>query len=199
MNKIVFSLLVLLMTTPLVAQDFAFGLRGGPSYTTLGGEGAYIDPKFRFGYHLGGYVSVVISESLYFESGLHFANKGARPKDTFPSGLYPTVRRFGFLDLPLLLKFRSGNSFYLLAGAQPSLMISSSLASGKGKNKFIDRGRQISALWKAYDLAAVIGLGVDLGAAMHLQTTYEHGFIDISEVLNSAFNRGFKLTIGKTF
>src|SRR5690606_39862675 len=49
MNKIVFSLLVLLMTTPLVAQDFVFGLRGGPSYTTLGVEGAYIDPKFRFG------------------------------------------------------------------------------------------------------------------------------------------------------
>jgi hypothetical protein len=196
MKRILFTALLLLATSSLFAQDAKFGIRLGPSFTTLGGEdGGSDDPKFRIGFHLGVYTSLTISESLSFDAGLQYANKGAKGFD----GPSTSIVRNGYLDIPLLLKINSGKKFYLLAGPQPSFMISSAVVLENNGNKLTVNGSEIGDLWKGFDLAGVIGLGIELGPGFHLQTTYEHGFTNISEISEAVYNRGFKLTMGKSF
>jgi hypothetical protein len=199
MLKNLFLATLLLASSTLQAQDVIFGLRAGPSFSMLGGDGAGLGSKLRIGFHMGGYASFLISESLSFQPGLQFASKGAKPQMPIHSSLYPAVRRHSYLDLPLLLKFQSGESLYLLGGAQPSLLISSALVSGAGKNKTVFRVNDVSEFSKGFDFAGVIGLGMDIGSGMHIQATYEHGFTNISKSIFSAFNRSFKLTFGKSF
>ncbi len=107
--------------------------------------------------------------------------------------------RNGYLDLPLLLKYRFGEMFYGLAGAQPALLISSAVVIEENGNKATVKGNDLGDLYKSFDFAGVVGFGVDLDAGFHVQTTYEHGFSNISEIADEAYNRGFKLTIGKSF
>ncbi len=196
MKKIFLFTLMLLAASSLYAQNVQFGLRAGPSFTTLGGEDAKNDDlKIRIGFHAGGYASFTLSESLSFDAELQYANKGAKATD----GSSSSVLRNGYLDLPLLLKIHTGDMFYLLAGAQPSLMISSAVILDNNGNKVTVNGSEVRELWKDADLAGVIGIGVDLGAGINVQTTYEHGFINISEISGEIYNRGLKLSIGKTF
>jgi hypothetical protein len=195
MKRILFIALLLLATSSMYAQDAKFGIRLGPSFTTLGGEDGGGDTKFKVGFHLGVYTFLPISESLSFETGLQYANKGAKGFD----GPSTSIVRNGYLDVPLLLKFNGGKKFYLLAGAQPSFMISSAVVLENNGNKVTINGSEIGDLWKGFDLAGVIGVGIELGAGFHLQTTYEHGFTNISELSESVYNRGSKLTMGKSF
>ncbi len=196
MKKIYLFTLMLLVASSLYAQNVQFGLRAGPNFTSLGGEDAKNDDlKIRIGFHAGGYASFTLSESLGFDVGLQYASKGAKATN----GSSSSVVRNGYLDLPLLLKIHTGNTFYLLAGAQPSVMISSAVILDNNGNKVTVNGSEIRELWKDADLAGVIGIGVKVGAGINVQTTYEHGFINISEISEEIYNRGLKLSIGKTF
>ncbi|GMQ28206.1 porin family protein [Algoriphagus confluentis] len=195
MNKILVFFFALFLSGTIHAQDLKFGLRGGPSFTTLGGEEGGDDSKFRVGFHLGGFVSLPLSDGIWFEPGIQYANKGAKSTEV---GTATTVRN-GYLDLPLLFKFQGGEKFYFLAGAQPSFLMSSAIILGDGDNKITIDGSDTRDLWKSSDFAAVVGFGLNLGTQMHLQTTYEHGFANISEISDDVFNRGFKLSVGRTF
>jgi hypothetical protein len=195
MNKSVFFLLAFFSTLPLFAQDVTFGLRGGPSFTTLGGEGSNTEDKFRVGFHVGGYAAFAVSESVGFEAGLQYANKGAKASIAGAS----TVVRNGYLDLPLLLNYSFGEKFYALAGAQPSFLVSPTLVVEANGDKITVSGDDLGDLYRGFDFAGVIGFGVELSAGMHIQTTYEHGFSNITELPDATYNRGFKLTIGKSF
>ncbi|WP_111672738.1 porin family protein [Algoriphagus litoralis] len=196
MIRNLFIAIFLLASASINAQDVSFGLRGGPSLTTLGGDqGGGEDTKFRLGFHFGGFVSIPVSETLDFDLGLQFANKGAKNS----TGNSSSVFRNGYLDLPLLFNIKTGENFYLLAGAQPSFLISSAAVLGDGENKVTVNGSEIRDLWKGVDFAGVLGLGLKLSDKMHIQTTYEHGFANISEISDQVYNRGIKLTLGKTF
>ncbi|MHA7131130.1 porin family protein [Algoriphagus namhaensis] len=196
MKKIFLIALVSLISASLYAQNVNFGIRGGASFTTLGGEvGELADSKFRVGFHAGAAATFGISENLDFEAGLQYANKGAKGFD----GSSNTVIRKGYLDLPLLLKVTTSDKLFLLFGAQPSFLISSSLRLGDGQNQVIINGQDLEDLWEGFDAAVVIGLGTNLSSDLTLQATYEHGFVNISELSDDIYNRGIKLTLGKNF
>lgn len=201
MTKTIFLAIMLFSALSLQAQDVKFGMRGGPNFTVFGGEGQGYGTKMRIGLHVGGFVSFPISESLSFEPGIQFATKGAKTvTDVISLPPLPSVERNSYIDLPLLFNLRTGGKFYFLAGAQPSIRISSAFVYKDGSEYItINRGKFFGDQWKEFDLAGVIGLGIELGQGLHLQTTYEHGFTNVSEIYDSVYNRGFKLTLGKTF
>jgi hypothetical protein len=188
-------LIAFLVSFGLQAQDLNFGLRGGPSFTTLGGEEGGDGSKFKVGFHIGAYINLPLSETLQFEPGIQFATKGAKGTE---AGTTTSIRN-GYLDIPLLLKYQGAGNLFILAGAQPSFLMSSALIVGNGDNKVTVDGKDTRDLWKGTDFAAVVGFGFNLGSQMNIQTTYEHGFANVSEFSDTVYNRGFKLSIGKSF
>ncbi|WP_291778611.1 porin family protein [Cecembia sp.] len=175
------------------AQQAEFGIRLGPSLTTFGGGDAD-GSEFRFGFHAGAYVGLELSDQLVFEPGIQFARKGAKNSEF---GTTIGVRN-DYLDFPLLLKLRTGESFYVFVGPQPSFLLSSALVLEEAGNKVTIDGSEIKDLWNGFDFAAVLGFGVNIQKGLGVQLSYEHGLTNISEGDN-LFNRGFKLSFHKSF
>lgn len=195
------SLLIFLVffISSLNAQDTRFGLRVGPSFTTVGGE-LTDGNSFIVGYHAGGYVNIRISEHMSIEPGLQWATKGAS-NDLLggPGGPVELRRRNSYLDIPLLLKYDASKSVFFLIGAQPSFLLSSALIIQSDEGKSVNNSKSIKDSYNDFDFAGIIGLGFNLGLGVNLQLSYEHGLANIWADGGSNFNRGFKFSLGKTF
>ncbi|MGY6744366.1 MAG: porin family protein [Cecembia sp.] len=176
------------------AQKAEFGIRLGPSLTTFGG-GDFNFYEFRFGFHAGAFVGLELSDKLVFEPGIQFARKGA----TSPIiGAGAIGLRNDYLDFPLLLKLRTGETFYVFVGPQPSFLLNSALVFEEPGNKVTLKGGALTDLWLGFDFAAVLGFGINIKRGFGVQLSYEHGVTNISKDDN-LFNRGFKLSFHKSF
>ncbi|WP_194774178.1 porin family protein [Pararhodonellum marinum] len=195
----VLALLGMFMSSAgLFAQESTFGVRVGPSFTTLGGEEGGDGSKFRIGYHFGVYGNFAVSESFSFEPGLQFASKGASADEGLGPGVTASIRN-GYLDIPLLLKFQVAEQFFLFFGPQPSFLLASAFEIKDGNNNITISGSEAKNLWKDFDFAGVVGFGSNFGDGFNIQLSYEHGFANISDISDSFYNRGFKLSLGKSF
>lgn len=192
MKKYLLVIFILLQIHIAYAQE-SFGIRLGPSFTTLGGEYGGDGSKFRLGLHGGVYYNVFFNRNVSFELGLQYATKGANSDEDGSLTL-----RNDYLDIPLLLRYHIGNA-YLIGGIQPSVMLSSYIIINDNGNKVTLDGRDVKELWQTLDLPIVIGVGTLLPREFNIQLTYEHGFVNISEVSSQVFNRGLKLSLGKNF
>ncbi|MGY6741570.1 MAG: porin family protein [Cecembia sp.] len=189
-------ILFVLFTSSINAQDTRFGLRVGPSFTTVGGE--FIDRNsFIVGYHAGGYVNIRISENMSVEPGLQWATKGS--PIIFVGPPIKVRHRNSYLDIPLLLKYDASKLVFFLIGVQPSFLLNSELIIQSDEGKSVNNSTSIKDSYNDFDFAAIIGLGFNLGLGINLQLNYEHGLANISAYGGSNFNRGFKLSLGKTF
>jgi len=195
-NLSVLLILFVLFTSSLNAQDTRFGLRVGPSFTTIDRE--FIDRNsYIVGYHAGGYVNIRISENMSIEPGLQWATKGS--PILFIGPPINVRHRNSYLDIPLLLKLDASKSVFFLIGAQPSFLLNSAMIIRVDEGKTVDKSKSIKDLYNDFDFAGIIGLGFNLGLGINIQLNYEHGLANISAVGGSNFNRGFKFSLGKTF
>ncbi len=195
-NLSVLLILFIIFTSSLNAQDTRFGIRLGPSFTTVDRE--FIDRNsYIVGYHAGGYVNIRISENMSVEPGLQWATKGS-PIIFF--GSPGKVRyRNSYLDIPLLLKLDASKSVFFLIGAQPSFLLNSAMIIRVDEGKTVDKSKSIKDSYNDFDFAGLIGLGFNLGLGINLQLNYEHGLANIRADGGSNYNRGFKFSLGKTF
>lgn len=182
---------ILIQINTASAQE-AWGIRLGPSFTTLGGLYGGDGSSFRLGAHGGVYYNVFLRRNLSLELGLQYATKGAKNNDGDM-----TVRN-DYLDIPLLLRFHTGN-VYLIGGIQPAALLSSFIILDHNGNKLTMDGKDVRDLWETVDLPVVVGVGTGLPKGFNLQLTYDYGFINISKVSPKVNNRGFKLSLGKNF
>jgi hypothetical protein len=194
MKNLIILVLILFFVQFSFAQQAEFGIRLGPSLTTFGGGDANFY-EFRFGFHAGAFVEFELSDQLVFEPGIQFARKGS----TSPTiGGGTIMVRNDYLDFPLLLKLRTGKTFFVFVGPQPSFLLNSALVFEDPETKMIIKGSELMDLWKGFDFAAVLGFGVDVQKGLGIQLSYEHGLANVSDNDN-IFNRGFKLTFSKRF
>ena len=188
-------LIVLMMSLQLsFAQQVDFGIRVGPSFTTFGGDAS--DAGLLVAFHAGLFAGIELTDQFVFEPGLQFARKGAKDTD---SGLSATLRN-DYLDVPLLFRYQTNEVFYVFAGPQPSLLLSSAVTVDGFGSKITITGSDAKELWKNFDFAAVVGFGVNVFKGFGAQLSYEHGLMNVSnEDSGTFFNRGFKLSVNKTF
>lgn len=188
--------LCMILTAAAEAQSPQFGLRFGPSFTTVGGDG--FEPNaFVVGYHIGGYYQVPMEGKFTFEPGLQWSTKGSAISFV---GLPASGRsRNSYLDIPLLVKYNASKSVFLLFGAQPSFLLNSVRVIRSNGDKIVDEREVLRDSYNTFDLAGIVGLGANMGLGFNVQLTYEHGLTNITSDSSTEFNRGFKLSIGKSF
>ncbi|KEO72759.1 porin family protein [Anditalea andensis] len=193
MQKLFIISIFLIFTNMAYGQQVEFGVRVGPSFTTLGGEGSD-GSEFGIWFHLGGYLSVPISETISFEPGLIYARKGAKGHEM---GTNLSIRN-DYIDIPLVLKAALSESFFVVFGPQPSFLVGSSIVMDSGGNRVTVDGSDIRSLYRNLDFAGILGLGVNLPLGLGIQATYEHGLVTLMEN-ESAYNRGIKFSLNKRF
>jgi len=197
MKYILLLCFVFLQVYHVAAQEDRFGIRLGPSLTTIGGKGGVQGANHIIGYHVGIYYNVMLGDRLSIEPGIQFAQKGSR-SDVNPRGFSSTVKN-NYFDFPLLLRFNVAGPINVFGGLQPSVLATSELILNDRGSIEVVKGREVKSLWKDFDFAAIVGVGAEVVRGFNVQLSYDHGLVNVSEISNSVSNRGFKFSVGKSF
>jgi len=163
-----------------------FGARVGANFTNFNG----FDFDSRTGLHAGIYYGLPLMEKLVIEPAILYSQKGYKSADNSASGRIK--ENLNYIDIPVLVRYQVLDGLNLFAGPQGSLLFSRKYEQGGmiSKTKEIVRG---------YDIAGVIGAGVNLPLGFNVQASYDFGLVDLNYFNFDVKNRVFKLSLGKDF
>ena len=115
MHRIFLSILLTTTASGAAVQNVRFGVKAGPSYTKFRG----VDPAqlssasnaYRLGFHAGVLAEVKVTDTFSVQPELLYSQKGAKNK--LVSEIYDV---FSYLDLPIMVKARLGETGFFLEG-----------------------------------------------------------------------------------
>lgn len=126
-SRLVVPLLGTLLLAPLGradAQSISFGITGGASLSTFTGD-LVEDAKNYSTYIVGGFVRVG-AMGFAVQPGLYYTGKGAKSEDA--NGVDQGTVKLNYVQVPLVLRLRLGNSLYIGAGPAIGFKVSCKLA-----------------------------------------------------------------------
>jgi hypothetical protein len=187
------SILTLLLAVSAVtfAQSTPFlqaGIKGGVNITKI--DGVSFKDEFRYGYHLGGFAVVKLSEKFGIQPEVLFNQFNSRTDTNFRNTLNTTNLKnvsLNYLSIPLLLNYSPTKLFTLQAGPQFGILINKSdNLLNNGRNAFNDG-----------DFSLLGGLQLNL-SNFKISGRYIVGLNDIGDLENreSWKNQGFQISVG---
>lgn len=184
-------LLAALFLSQAVMAQFHIGIKGGANVTKV--EGKSFKDEFRYGYHLGGFAEIKLSNKFVLQPEVLF-NQYASRLDSNYKNVYQDVFnsnaniKLNYLSVPILLNYKLvGNFLSLQAGPQFSvLMDQNKTLLQNGGNAF-----------KNGDLSMLGGVQVKLGP-MRVNGRYAVGLNNISDLPddNKWKSQGFQVSVG---
>lgn len=120
------------------SQKFHIGFKGGASINQLSGKS--FKDQFSFGYHVGGFVEVVIRKKFSIQPEVVFSQTNIDTSSTF-SSVYQfknlTNIRLQYLSFPILVNYKPIKMLTLQAGPQFGILMNkSSTVLQNGKSAF---------------------------------------------------------------
>ena len=195
---ILFAFLLLVSVSGVQAQSLDFGIKGGLSFATHRGDDVVEDPDMIVGFHIGGFANFSILDLVQFEPGIYYSIKGATQETVLPNaGTRELTMRTSFLDIPLLAKFSPAPIINVFIGPQPSILLNNKFTiklNGEEETESDTEGL------RSFDLALVLGAGVDLPMGLTASIGYDLGLLTIDEDGDiKGYNRVFKISVGYRF
>jgi hypothetical protein len=149
MRKLIFSLLLAASaSTHLHAQTLTFGVKGGLNVATLTN---YDHVGARASFYAGGFANFAYSDMLSLQPEILYSGQGCTFRDILDNKY--TVK-LGYLNIPVMFQVRPVPEFYLEAGPQFGIGISSEVKVG-------------STTVESDDVKSDFGLGLGLGYQFH--------------------------------
>jgi len=171
-------LLSLFMSQQVVAQtNGRAGIKGGLNISNL-----YIDnvndQNARLGFHAGLYGQILSSETFAIQPELLFSTKGAKASH---SGLIinqDVSYNLNYIDLPVLLVFKLGESVEIHAGPYASYLLSANISyEGNAANGVKEVNKNSL---KSFDYGLAGGLGMNFGN-VQVGARYNYGLVKIAD------------------
>lgn len=181
-------------------KDIYFGVRIGPAFSHVSGDGINYAGSSKTGLHLGGVVGFGITNRVpvFFETGLSYVNKGGKSNNWTTS--------LSYIELPLTFKYIHytdfGLSIHPLFGGYLAVGVDGSIKDYITKTKtgaFGDETKLGVPGFKRFDGGLRIGCGVGF-SMFYLDLTYDIGLANVSHNdYDSSSNRTFYLNFGVNF
>jgi hypothetical protein len=112
-----------------MSQDFHMGVKFGTDIQKINGKA--FSEKFAFGYHLGGFAEIKLSESITFQPELYYSavklDTGTAFSNTYNS-IALSKLKFGFLNIPLILNIKSGEKMVVQLGSRYGIVVNNNLS-----------------------------------------------------------------------
>jgi hypothetical protein len=153
------------------------GIKGGINASNL-----YVDDvddeNARIGFHVGFYGQMAPSEAITLQAELLFSTRGA--EDHYSDGVFEQEVKYNlnYIDLPLLVVFKVGESVEFHAGGYASYLVGANISYdgdfANGEDE-IDRDHL-----KQYDLGLAGGVGVNFGA-IQVGARYNYGLVELAD------------------
>jgi hypothetical protein len=183
MKKLLFLMAFLTMVISTYAQTSG-GLKAGLNLSSYNGYPGTV--KLKPGFHVGGYLSIGLSEKLSFQPELLFSTAGAKAEE-HESGVgfsYEITDKLAYLSIPLSLQYSFGK-FNLHAGPQVSFLMSAKEEYTEsyfdGVDTFTESGEDdIKEHLKGVDMGLNFGAGYSFGK-LGVTARYSLGLSNISE------------------
>lgn len=191
-SRMFLLLVIMLSTTAMVfAQKtplFQLGIKGGANISKV--DGKSFKDEFRYGYSLGGFAVVRVSEKFQIQPEVLFNQFNTRSGSNFDT-LYNTENlkdiKLNYLAIPILLNYSPVKFFTLQAGPQFGILLNKNdNLLTNGKNTF-----------NSGDFSMVGGVQLNI-ANFKLAGRYFVGLSDIGDIDNKDKwkNQGFQLSVG---
>ena len=187
------SLAAAVLFSQAVLAQFHIGAKAGANIIKI--DGRSFEDEFRYGYHLGGFMEIRLSNKFVLQPEVLF-NQYSTTLDSNFKNIYQGVInsssqskvKLGYLSIPILLNYKLIGSFLSLqAGPQFSVLMS--------KNKtLLQNGAEA---FKNGDFSMLGGVQVKLGA-IRVNGRYVVGLSNINDIDNQDKwkSEGFQVSVG---
>ncbi|WP_291783565.1 porin family protein [Cecembia sp.] len=176
---LLFGVLLVFSATNSYAQ---FGARGGLNVANFDG----FSFNSRLGFHLGAFYEYELQPEWSIEPGIYFSQKG------YKSSSGDIRENLGYIDIPILARYRFADMFNVFAGPQGSLLVSRNYTLNGNVSQTME-------VLRGYDIAGVLGAGVDLPYDINLQISYDLGLVSLNYFDVNVKNRVFKFSVARRF
>lgn len=198
MHRIFLSILLTTTASVAAAQTVRFGVKAGPSYTKFRG----VDPAqlssasnaYRLGFHAGVLAEVKVTDTFSVQPELLYSQKGAKNK--LVNEIY-TV--FSYLDLPIMVKARLGETgVFLEGGPQFGYLF-------RATSTFMDNSYKVRNNYEKVDVGYAAGLGYQLASGPLLGFRFNGGLTRLNQPIiyggqiratENMWNNAFQLYAG---
>ncbi|MAN87842.1 MAG: hypothetical protein CL555_13725 [Algoriphagus sp.] len=178
----------LLMISNVQAQS-GIGFRGGVNIFNFGGSDvSENDYTNRAGFHAGIYANFLPDSPVSLEPGVFYSVKGTQNNDALNSRAI-----LNYVDVPVLLRLKAGDSFNIFAGPQVSFLLDSKFEGDFGSSTVSLQTSNVRDL----DTGLVFGIGFNPASGLNLQGSYDFGMTPVFKDSDAdVYNRGFKISLG---
>jgi hypothetical protein len=177
MKNFLFAIAIIAFSaTSTQAQTISFGLKGGMTASNMKmSRGAFSIPsKTKIAFYAGAVAEAPVSEKFAVQPELFYTSMGAKMHVIVSDGGYNVTENLGYLNLPLLVKYKV-EGFSVFAGPQVSYLLS---ARSKGSQSNINNNDQ----YKRMEVAGVLGVGYTLPNGFGIDGRYQ---IDLTNVVKA--------------
>lgn len=180
------------------AQGVRFGLKGGPSYTSVVGPNV-AGANYKWGFHGGVLVNFPLNDRFSLQPEALYSQKGTRGDDNRSRiNIY-------YVDVPVLLRVAAGASgLFVELGPQVGYMASSD-ASLDSRSSLARVTTDFAGSYPTFDLGYATGFGYQLANGLGLGLRYNGGFrhvlkgaTDNDTARNSAFQLYLSAMLGSS-
>jgi Outer membrane protein beta-barrel domain len=169
----------------------------------------FIGTKSRTGFHIGGYANIPLTETISFEPGLQYSQKGYAMQGDLKIealkflGVNASAKvEANYFDMPLLVKAEVAKGLSIYAGpqisylAKTSLHVNTSVLGISLLNKRLD----LTDNFNRVDVGAVAGVGYQFDNGFNIKAGYDYGLSKLDKNDNfNAYNRVVKISLGFSF
>ena len=194
---------------------FGFGVRMGFGLSTLSGEGYFDDTDPIFNLNVGAAVMYGLSPKVDLETGLYYTKKGFYAE---PSPDYEVTCNLYYLEIPVMVGYKWEVSDPLkinfMAGpyvaygvngktkTKLSNVVYNTTTNEPAENNESEKTINTDSFedgFNRFDSGVKASINFTIKKDFLLGVTYEHGFANVSDTKDDAFNRTVALTLGFNF
>lgn len=180
MKKLLVIALLVYSSTGL-AQHFSIGLKGGTNISNFtGGDFSEVKKKSKIGFYGGGYLNFWAGKNFSIQPEVLVSTQGVKIEDAGET----TNLSLTYIDVPVMLKFRSDGGFYFEGGPQVGFKISEDVGDGTVKDFF-----------KNLDLSLGAGLGYHSRSGFGIGARYLVGLTKLGNLDPSLVDPNFKNSV----
>jgi len=182
MKKLILFTALIITSFTANAQLLRFGLKAGPNFADLEGDGLY-NTKTKTGFHFGALLEIKAGDNLRIQPEVLYSTQGTEIKS---GSLNDDKINYDYVTVPVVFKYYILSDLLSLeAGPQFAFLVNDS-----NKLSFEDPN--------SFDFGVVGGLGVDVTKHIFVQGRYVVGLTEVSKDAEVT-NRVIQFSVGYKF
>jgi len=160
------------------SQFVIFGAKAGVNFATVTGN-ALDDKGMHPSFHIGGLANFFLNDNFTIQPEVLYSGKGFKSSDQ--------TYKFGYIDIPVLVQYKTPSGFFVEAGPQVGFLISAKVNSTDIKENM-----------KSTDFSWVGGLGYKSAMGIGASARYDFGYTNVSE-FGTLKNKTIMVSVFYTF